>query len=74
MYTVDPLSKEETKNQKNSNKLLKRRRKLKKQIETDINLQKKTYLTGRWNIQEQRNFINACLLYGSDWKKVNKIN
>lgn len=27
---------------------------------------------GRWTYEEHKKFLDACLKYGSNWKKVNK--
>ena len=67
MYTTETLSNENNQNQKTLNNTFKRKLKLKK-IKNEDPIPE--YKTGRWSQQEQRNFINACLIYGSDWKKV----
>lgn len=61
-----------SKNQKSLNLNTKPKRKLKKLKEDKITQSKIQQNTGRWSKEEQKNFINACLIYGSNWKKVNK--
>ena len=72
MYSDTITKEEDNKNQESLNNTFKRKRRLKKK-EENKNHQNSEYKTGRWSQQEQRNFINGCLLYGSDWKKVKKI-
>ena len=41
-------------------------------IEIPQNINDSSFNNGRWTIEEHKKFIDACLLYGSNWKKVNK--
>ena len=48
--------------------------KVTKTIEKPKILQNSSLNNGRWTFEEHKKFIDSCLTYGSNWKKVIKKN
>ncbi len=42
-----------------------------KKVKKAQSLDSESFTKGRWTKQEHKDFIKACLKYGSNWKEVN---
>lgn len=74
---IDKLKQEQIKEIKYNNDIINSNNNIDSNINNINNTNnaiKSSFNNGRWTKEEHFKFINACLKYGSNWKKVKKFN